>query len=138
MTRVSVKNMPRLHLSHLLRRRKRTLESFVRESGIQTYSSLLAQCASLGVQPPTQKEYEKVFPEQVNTPAEGVVVVEPMPVIDDLTGSVIDPDAPLRRPGIEVVVNAVEKPEKPEKPEEPEESRFGKSRKKRRSKSDPS
>jgi hypothetical protein len=115
---VEVKNMPRLCLSHLLRRRKTTLERFVKESGIQTYSALCTQCDRLGVLAPTASEYEKVFPTLVTSPADGVIVVEPIPVIDDLTGRHIDPDAPVTNPGIETFFS----------PEEPESRRARKRR----------
>lgn len=93
--------MPRLTLLNLLRRRRTTLARYVRESGVQTYSALVTQCERLGVLPPSVKEFEDAFPQAVTCPTDGVVVVEPMPVVDDLTGNLIDPDAPVHAPGVE-------------------------------------
>jgi hypothetical protein len=124
MSRVDVRNMPRLSLFNLLKRRKTTLERFVKESGIQTYNALVTQCGKLGVQSPTQQEYEVVFPTIVNSPAEGVVVADPLPVIDDLSGREIDPEAPVSYPGVEVTFS----PEEPEAWKPPRRKRASTSR----------
>lgn len=76
---VNLKNMPRLRLADLLRRRKMTLKQFVDESGIQAYGAMIERCAALGVQPPTEAEYLIIVPVQVSVQQDGVVVLEPLP-----------------------------------------------------------
>ena len=73
---------PRLHLKDLLRKRKRTLEDWVCESGIATYTELLRWCKAVGVNAPTEKEWCELHPQPVSLPSEGVIVVgeiEPPP-----------------------------------------------------------
>ena len=76
---VNIKNMPRLRLADLLRRRKMTLAQFVDESGIQAYGAMIDRCRALGVQPPTEQEYLVVVPVPVSVQQDGVVVVEAPP-----------------------------------------------------------
>lgn len=94
--RVVVKNMPKLKLSDLLRRRKMTLRAMLDEFGITTYGGLLVRCDRMGCAFPTEAEFKIAYPDKpVNSPTEGVVVVEAPPVIDDITGHKIDPEAPV-------------------------------------------
>ncbi len=110
MTKVFLKNLPKLKLGDLLRRRKMTLKHLLGEFGITTYEGLTARCDRMGVLPPTVEEFKLAFgTEQVNNPSEGVVVLEPPPVIDDLTGRRIDPDAPAF-PGVVVITSHDEEP----------------------------
>lgn len=102
---VKVKNLPKLTLHNLLRRRKMTLQQFLAESGIHAYAALVNKCSEIGVQPPTEQEYLAVVPTQVSSPQDGIVVLEPIPVVDDLTGRQIDPDAPVTVPGVEVIID---------------------------------
>lgn len=104
MARVKVKNMPRLRLSDLLRRRKMTLETFVTDSGVQTYEALVIRCQRLGCLPPAEAEYKKLRPDAVNSPSDGVVVLDPPPVIEEQTGRMIDPDAPVTVPEVKVII----------------------------------
>lgn len=52
--------------------------------GLVTHESLSIFCDNLGVQPPTAAEFLAVFPvvPQVNSAAEGIVVLEPGPEAD--------------------------------------------------------
>ena len=96
MTRMTLKNLPRLKLSDLLRRRKMTLRALLDEFGITTYEGLVRRCERMGCAPPTEAEFKVAYPDPpVNSPQEGVVVLEPPPVIDDISGRKIDPDAPV-------------------------------------------
>lgn len=93
--RVVVKNMPKLKLGDLLRRRKMTLKQMLDEFGITTYEGLAIRCTRMGVLPPTEAEFKAVGPKvRVNSPTEGIVVVEPPHVVDDITGRRIEPSAP--------------------------------------------
>ena len=76
MSRIQVKNLPRLKLSDLLRRRKMTLRQLLDEFGITTYDSLIERCNRMGVAPPTENEFSVVAPSPVNNPSEGVFVIE--------------------------------------------------------------
>lgn len=76
MSRIQVKNLPRLKLSNLLRRRKMTLRQLLDEFGITTYDSLIERCNRMGVAPPDENEFLAVAPVPVNNPSEGVFVIE--------------------------------------------------------------
>lgn len=104
--RVPVKNMPRLKLADLLRRRKMSLRALLDEFGITTYEGLVIRCARMGVLEPTEAEFKVAYPDPpVNSPQEGVIVLEAPPVVDDITGRKIDPEAP-----VEPVVKVVTEP----------------------------
>lgn len=96
MSRVTLKNMPRLKLVDLLRRRKMTLRQLLDEFGITTYAGLVARCERMGCAAPPESDFKVAYPDKpVNSPQEGVVVLEPPPVVDDITGRKIDPEAPV-------------------------------------------
>lgn len=66
----------------------------------------------MGIAPPAQEEFDTLFPPlKVNSPQEGVVVLEPPPVVDEQSGQVIDPDGPVE-PGLEVVTGPSEPSQK--------------------------
>lgn len=95
--KVPVKNMPRLKLTDLLRRRKMSLRQLLDEFGITTFEGLLIRCDRMGVTPPEKSEFKLAYPvKPVNSPQEGVVVLEPPPVVDDISGRKIDPGAPVK------------------------------------------
>ena len=104
MSRVKLKNKPKLTLAYVLRRRKISLTQFVQDSGVQSYAGFSKLCLDMGIAPHTEEEYNReVKPKLVTSQQDGIVVLEPLPVIDDLTGRQIDPDAPVLKPGIEVI-----------------------------------
>lgn len=79
--RLKNKNLPKLTLVNLLRRRKTDLKQFLKDSGIVAYESLKIRCSSLGVSPPTPEEFKEAgggaeVP-AVSSPTEGVVVITP-------------------------------------------------------------
>lgn len=92
MSRIKVKNLPKLKLTDLLRRRKTTLERHLKEFGITTYESLVDKCDRMGVDPPTLDEFLKTNPSPpvINSPAEGVVVLDAPSVIHEITGKKIE------------------------------------------------
>lgn len=103
--RIVLKNrQPKLRLADVLRRRRTNLSAFVAELGITTYTSLCVWCKRMGVSPPESKEFEVIFPPEIhiNSPQEGVIVLEAPDVINEITGRVIDPEAPAF-PIVEVV-----------------------------------
>ena len=59
--KITVKNIARLSLFDLLKRRKTKLEFFVSEMMISSYDALVSHCEMLGVQPPTLEECSDLF-----------------------------------------------------------------------------
>lgn len=68
------KDVPKLELKKLLKRRKLTLKRFLEDYAITTYDQLTRTCDSLGVGAPTINDFHDVMPEPVTTPSEGVAV----------------------------------------------------------------
>ncbi len=120
MTRINLPNQPRLKLTDVLKRRKSTLKQFIDEHGITTLGGLNEACHRLGVAGPTEDEFHAVVPRTpaVSNPQEGVVVVDPLPIVDEATGRQIDVDAPVH-PKVEVVTEEEWEPptEAPTKPQ---------------------
>lgn len=89
---VKMKNMPRLRLADLLRRRKMTLQQFLNENMISSYGVLTNKCLSMGVQPPPEDEYLRLvgqaLPVVASDQQNGVIVIEiePYDVIKETTG----------------------------------------------------
>jgi len=131
--RIVLKNQPRLTLTNVLRRRRSTLSVLVGELGLTTYAGLSAWCRRMGVTVPTEGEFIIAFPNagRVNSPREGVVVLEAPIVVAEPTGERIEPARPP-----EEDVAPVPEPEAPEQqPEAPLEAPEA-SQKKRRPKKD--
>jgi hypothetical protein len=108
--KVKLKNMPRLKLQDLLRRRKTNLRDFVNTFGIVTYDALKIRCDWLGVTPPSIEEFDALGVTVVNVPSDGVIVVDPLPVIDERFGHKIDVEADMSPPGIMVLTDAQNEP----------------------------
>lgn len=110
--RIILKNQPRLKLTDVLRRRRSTLKKLLDEIGISTYGGLVNWCDRMGIACVSQAEFEAVVPPtlKVNAPQEGVIVLEAPKVVDEHTGTPIDPEAPVLEPGVEVVTDAPGEP----------------------------
>jgi hypothetical protein len=89
---LSKSNISTLKLTDLLRRRRATLREYIDDFGIITYEALLERCTRIGVIPPSREEFAGLNIPVVNSPAEGLVVLEPPPVIREVTGKPIDPE----------------------------------------------
>lgn len=115
--RIVLKNQPRLRFADLLRRRKTTLKAVLIELGISTYEALCIRCDRIGVTPPSQEEFELVIPPvKVNSPQEGVIVLQPLRVVEELSGHSIDPEVPADdRPGVAVFTDRPYIPNAPNK-----------------------
>lgn len=87
---VKLKNLPGLHLNDLLRRKKTSLSQFINDFGISTYEGLKARCERIGVISPSIEQFEEVMPKHVNSPTEGVVVVDPPSAVHEHTGKIIE------------------------------------------------
>lgn len=129
--RYEPKHQPRLKLSDLIRRRKTTLKQMITDRGITTYTALAHWCERIGVLPPTEKEFSDVMPVPVNSPQEGVVVLEAPAFTEEQTGRDIDPEAPIEEPGVLVLTDQPYEPFKP-----PSEDTIRPSKKLRREKKD--
>ena len=92
MSKIIVKNLTPIKLVDLLKRRKKSLKEFLSENGISTYDSLKERCARLGVHPPLQIEWEKSRGDFVTSPTEGIIVIDPLPVIKESSGEEILPE----------------------------------------------
>lgn len=88
--RIVLKNVPRLRLVDVLRRRRTTLKALVAELGLTTYSGLEIWCGRMGIVAPPEADFNLIFPPapaaRVNSPREGVIVLEAPPVIAEATG----------------------------------------------------
>jgi hypothetical protein len=87
---VKLKNLPGLHLNDLLRRKKTSLHQFISDFGISTYEGLKTRCERIGVISPTIEQFEEVMPKHVSSPTEGVVVLDPLPIVHEHTGQIIE------------------------------------------------
>lgn len=84
--KLHVKNMPKLALADLLKRRKMSLKQYMDEFGITTFEGLATRCQRMGVTPPDESVFLKTNPVVpiVNNPSEGIVIVEPFPITASL------------------------------------------------------
>jgi hypothetical protein len=77
--RLHKQSISRVNLMDILRRRRKTLAKFMAETGITTFELLKDRCKSMGVSPPTEKQFLDVVGTSlpaVTSQAEGVVVLE--------------------------------------------------------------
>lgn len=89
---VLTNHQPKLRLADVLRRRKTTLRAFIDSLGLTTYTALDIMCGRLGVIAPTEVEFNTARPitERVNSPQEGIIVLEAPPLLDEATGLVVN------------------------------------------------
>jgi len=76
-----------IRLEDLLRRRKSTLDQFMKDRGITTYEGLDSVCKRLGVLTPNQGSFIECVDHYISNPSAGVVVVPPPIVIAESTGN---------------------------------------------------
>lgn len=79
--RLQEKSISKLTLIDLLRRKRKDLKTYLKETGIVTYERLIRSCTSIGVIPPSEEEFQNVFGNpttpQVSSPTDGILVLEP-------------------------------------------------------------
>jgi len=110
--RIVLKNsQPQLRLADVLRRRRSTLAAFISELGITTYTALEIWCKRMGVSSPSKEEFEVIFPPEVhiNSPQEGVIVLEPPGYASDST---LDPEESSLDGALEHPSDTTKKPRK--------------------------
>jgi hypothetical protein len=83
MGKIKLNNLSKLSLFELLRKRKTTLSTFVKDFNLSSYEQLLERSWSLGVTPPTlceyvnaTKEFKNILDMPLNTQEPKNVVVE--------------------------------------------------------------
>lgn len=91
-----LRGQPQLRLADVLRRRRSTLKTLVSEIGLTTYTGLSIWCDRMGMVPPSQEEFDAIFPPEakVNSPQEGVIVLPAPPLISESSGRPIEIDTP--------------------------------------------
>ena len=92
--RLGKNSVSRVQLSDILRRRRKSLTSFLSEFGIVSYELLLERCRNMGVTPPDEQTFLAAtggIPPRLSSPTEGVVVVEVTPsnIIEESSGKLM-------------------------------------------------
>ena len=81
---------PSIKLLDLLRRRRITLKKFISDFGINSYESLKLRCERMGVVPPAEFKFNEVKGEEfVNSPTDGILVLEAPKIFKEKTGEEI-------------------------------------------------
>lgn len=87
--RLQSRSYSKINLINLLSKRKKTLKIFLKEVGITTYELLKNRCQTMGVQPPTEEEFNQAIGNHglpdVSSPAEGVIVLTPAVEVEPQT-----------------------------------------------------
>lgn len=83
---IKLRNTSKLRLTDLLRKRRLDLKKYVEELGIVTYESLVSRCDRMGLAAPTREEFNKLGVQVASSPSEGIVILEPPPIIIEQTG----------------------------------------------------
>lgn len=138
MGQITLKNTPKLRLFNLLRRRKMTLIQFMSEFGITTLEGLKNRCNRMGVDPPSDDEFNTLvkpaIEKIVNNPQEGIIVLEPpLTIVNESTGKKTIDDKKVEYPQEQEFLDVAEKPraEDDETGSEPTDGPQKKSRKKK-------
>lgn len=97
--RLHQRSISKVTLLNVLKRRKSDLKRFLADTGIVTYELLKTRCDSMGVIPPEESEFLDAVGSNssstatVSSPAEGLIVLNPPKIINELTGKeVVMPD----------------------------------------------
>lgn len=94
--RLHQRSISKVTLLSVLKRRKSDLKRFLSETGIVTYELLKSRCDSMGVIPPEEREFldalgaDTAGTATVSSPAEGLIVLEPPKILNELTGKEVD------------------------------------------------
>lgn len=94
--RLHQRSISKVTLLSLLKRRKSDLKRFLSDTGIVTYELLKSRCDSMGVIQPEEKDF--INASGVNTagmalvssPTEGLIVLDPPKIINELTGKEVE------------------------------------------------
>ena len=99
MSNVELKNTPNVTLAMLIKRRKTTLEQFLKAAGVQSYPGLKTLCSRLGVQPPDLETYVKATDTSgpVTSQSDGIVVIEAFEGIPAVTEQPVEEIVPPKK-----------------------------------------
>lgn len=92
MAKITRKNTaPSIGLLDILRKRRISFKKFILDFGINSYESLKLRCERMGVVPPVESKFnEAKGSEFVNSPTDGILVLEAPKVINEKTGEEIN------------------------------------------------
>jgi len=94
--RLHQRSISKVTLLNVLKRRKSDLKRFLSDTGIVTYELLKSRCDSMGVIPPEEREFldaigtDSTGTASVSSPAEGLIVLGPPKIINELTGKEVE------------------------------------------------
>lgn len=78
---------PSIKLLDLLRKRRISLKKFISDFGINSFESLRLRCERMGVVPPAESKFNEIKGDEfVNSPTEGILVLEAPKAISEKTG----------------------------------------------------
>lgn len=83
MARYKIKGLPPIKLIDLLKKRRITLQKFIKDSGMNSYQTLLSKCEKMGVSAPGEAEFREAVGGIFSSPQEGVIVLEPPDLTKD-------------------------------------------------------
>ena len=83
MSNYRIKRQPPIKLEDLLKKRKANLSNFLKMTGISTYAALIEKCNKIGVSAPKEEVFRSALGEQVSSPQEGIVVLDPPKLTKD-------------------------------------------------------
>lgn len=92
MANYRIKGLPKIKLLNLLKKKRTNLKEFLSNSGIASYQTLLLKCANMGVDSPSEQEFNDALGPIVSSPQEGVIVLDPPNLVKDQTGAKIQVD----------------------------------------------
>jgi|GEM_PF-2331882 len=99
MSKFTIKKLPPIKLTDLLRKRKTNLKDFLASTGITSYVTLSQKCDKMGVSPPSEEDFQSVAGAPVSSPQEGIVVLDPPALLKD-TGKKIQVDVKVDPPAV--------------------------------------
>jgi hypothetical protein len=94
--RLHQRSISKVTLLSLLKRRKSDLKRFLSDTGIVTYELLKSRCDSMGVIQPEEKDFinasgaDSAGMALVSSPTEGLIVLDPPKIINELTGKEVE------------------------------------------------
>ena len=94
--RLHQRSISKVTLLSLLKRRKSDLKRFLSDTGIVTYELLKSRCDSMGVIQPEEKDFNNASGADsagmalVSSPTEGLIVLDPPKIINELTGKEVE------------------------------------------------
>lgn len=106
MSRYKIKGLPPIRLVDLLRKRKITLQKFVKDSGVVTYQTLVQKCEKMGVSVPSELEFKEACGGTFSSPQEGFIVLDPPELIKE-SGEKIKVDSFVEHEQGEIASEAV-------------------------------